>query len=119
MTTAARTVRHALAAAALACLSAAPAWATEYISRQEWPEIQRAIQVTQYARIAGIVNEFDRTEGSHIVILHPGGAAGHDWATEIRDWLVALGIPGRMIALRPGSGVPGAVGLQVEDQGYR
>lgn len=106
-------------AAALAVMAAGPAWATEYISREEWPSIQRGIQVTQYSRLAGIVNEFDRAGSSSIVILYPGGEAGYNWATEIRDWLVALGVSSRMIALRPGSGVPGSIGLQVERQGSR
>lgn len=112
----ARWARHGLVAAALSGAAAVPAWATEYISQDEWPDIQRGIQVTQYARIAGVVNEFDRAQRSSIVVLHPGGEAGHDWAVEIRDWLVALGVPSGAIALRPGSGRPDAVGLQVERQ---
>jgi len=99
--------------------AAASASATEYIAREEWPAIQRGIQVTQYAKLAALVNEFDRTPDSRIVILYPGGEAGQGWATEIRNWLVALGVPSREIALRPGSGVPGSLGLQVEKQGLR
>lgn len=119
MKSAARWLRFGAAAASLAAMGAAPAWATEYISREEWPGIKRGIQVTQYARIARVVNEFDRTGSSTIVILYPGGEAGYNWATEIRDWLVALGVAGRMIAMRPGSGVPGSIGLRVEEQGLR
>lgn len=92
---------------------------TVYISRAEWPAIQRGIQVTQYARLAGIVNEFDRVPDSNIVVLYPGGDAGHTWAIQIRDWFVALGVPARLIALRPGSGVPGSLGLRVEQQGFK
>lgn len=96
---------------------AVPAWATEYIARDEWPDIQRGIQVTQYPKLARIVNRFDRTPGSSIVVLYPGGEAGHRWATEIRDWFVALGIPGRSVILRPGSGVPGSLALEIQPQG--
>lgn len=109
--------------AAVATLSmngyAVSASETEYISRQEWPGIQRGIQVTQYAKLAGIANEFDRVPDSNIVIMYPGGEAGYNWAIEVRDWFVALGIPTRMIALRPGSGVPGSLGLRVEEQGFK
>lgn len=111
---AARWIRHAATAAALTSMAVAPAWATEYISREQWPRMQRGIQVTQYARLAGVVNELDRTAGGSIVVLHPGGNAGRGWATEIHDWLVALGIPSGRIALRPGSGVPGSIGVLVE-----
>lgn len=91
-----------------------PARAMEYISRNEWPAIRRGIQVTQYARLARIVDQFDRKPGSKIVILYPGGERGHDWGLEIRNWFVALGIPSRMIALNPGSGLPDSVALDVE-----
>lgn len=100
-------------------VTAAPAWGTEYISRDEWPVLKRGIQVTQYARLAGIVNEYDRAPGSHIVVLYPGGQAGESWATEIHDWLVALGIPSREISLRPGSGRPGSLALRVEKQDFQ
>lgn len=100
-------------------IAAATASATEYIDRDAWPTIQRGIQVTQYAPLANLVNEFDRTPEASLVILYPGGEAGQAWATEIRDWLVALGLPSRRIALRPGSGVPGSLGLQVEQQGFK
>jgi len=102
---------------ALAFALAAPAGATEYIARAQWPDIQRGIQVTQYPKLAAVVNEFDRRADAVIVILYPGGEAGYNWATEIRDWLVALGVPGGRVAMRPGSGVPGSIGLQVEERG--
>lgn len=111
-----RLLRGGFFAAALSCQFAVSASATEYITRDEWPGIQRGIQVTQYAKLAGVVNELDRRGDAGIVILYPGGEAGHNWALEIRDWFVALGVSSRMIALRPGSGVPGAIGLQVEDR---
>lgn len=101
-------------AAILLAMSVAPAWATEYISREEWPGIQRGIQVTQHPKLARVVDQFDRSGDATIVILYPGGEAGHDWAREIRNWLVALSVPSRRIALRPGSGVPGSLALQVE-----
>lgn len=115
MITVSRLGAAGLIAVLLSGLFAAPAPAAEYIQRDEWPDIQRGIQVTQYPKLAGIVNEFDRRGDANIVILYPGGEAGHNWAIEIRDWFVALGIPSGMIALRPGSGVPGAVALEVED----
>lgn len=114
-----RWVRCAVTVTALSMMAAVPVWATEYISREEWPQIQRGIQVTQYAKLSGVVNELDRTADGSIVVLHPGGEAGHHWANEIRDWLVALGVPSRRIALRPGSGVPDAIGVRVEAQGAR
>lgn len=112
-------ILNRLAILAFIALFTSPAGATEYIARDQWPAIQRGIQITQFARLAGIVNEFDRQPDSNIVILYPGGAAGQGWAEEIRDWFVALGIPSRNLALRPGSGQPGSLVLQVETQGFK
>ncbi|MBS1270614.1 MAG: hypothetical protein MAG794_01572 [Gammaproteobacteria bacterium] len=112
-------IRYRVVAAICFAVTTMSAWGTEYISPGEWPDIQRGIQVTQYAKLAGIVDEFDRSPDANIVILYPGGKAGHNWAVEIRNWFVALGIASRKIALRPGSGVPGSLGLQVEKQGFK
>lgn len=113
------TILKSCLALGVVLVTAAPAWGTEYISRDEWPVLKRGIQVTQYARLADIVNEYDRTPGSHIVVLYPGGETGENWATEIHDWLVALGIPSREILLRPGSGRPASVALRVEKQDFQ
>jgi len=113
---------HRAWCAALVLASAAlapPAWGTDYIARDAWPDIRRGIQVTQYPSLARLVGEFERGADAGLVILYPGGEAGQSWATEIRDWLVALGIPSRAIALRPGSGMPDAIGLRVEQQGFK
>lgn len=115
-----RSLAGAMALVLVAILAAgatAPAKASEFISRQAWPRIQRGIQVTQYAKLAGIVDKFDRKPGSRIVILYPGGETGHDWATTVRNWFVALGVPSRMIAMKPGSGRPDSLALDVEGPG--
>jgi len=43
-------------------------------------------------------------EGSVLALRYPGGEAGLLWASELRDWLVALGVPPAAIALVPGAG---------------
>ncbi|MGA8262736.1 MAG: hypothetical protein WB783_21235 [Arenicellales bacterium] len=119
MTPAMRRILGGTTVLVLALAAVAPAGATEYISRQEWPAIQRGIQVTQYTRLSRIVDQLDREPGSRIVILYPGGEAGHQWGLEIRNWFVALGIPSRVIALNPGSGRPDSVALEVDPQGFK
>jgi len=39
-----------------------------------------------------------------VTIRYPGGDKGNAWALELREWLVALGIPSNYIVLEPGSG---------------
>jgi len=46
-------------------------------------------------------------EGSTLVIRYPGGEAGLVWASELRDWLVALGVPPAALSLAPGAGGEG------------
>jgi len=106
-----------LAGVAVVAMSLAlPALATEYIPGEEWPEIQRGIQVTQYPKLARLVNRLDQHPDAAIVISYPGGEAGQSWAREIRDWLVALGVSTNKLVLRPGSGVPGSLALDIERQ---
>lgn len=39
-----------------------------------------------------------------IEIRYPGGEAGEFWVQQLRDWLVALGIPSKNMVTSPGSG---------------
>ena len=49
-----------------------------------------------------------------IVIEYPGGESGMLWGVEVRDWLVALGIPATGIVLRAQGARDDAVRLRLE-----
>ena len=49
------------------------------------------------------VGELLANPGSVLQIRYPGGESGSLWAEELRDWLVALGIPQARLKVEPGS----------------
>lgn len=62
------------------------------------------------------VREWMRAGPAHIRIHHPGGETGSLWAAELRDWVVALGVPSSRVRLVPGGSTPDAVTLTVTQQ---
>ncbi|GIS88566.1 MAG: hypothetical protein CM1200mP18_12760 [Gammaproteobacteria bacterium] len=57
--------------------------------------------LTTDQKTAGVFVEDPRQQ---VTIRYPGGDKGNAWALELREWLVALGIPSNYIVLEPGSG---------------
>ena len=52
-------------------------------------------------------------EKKRIVIRHGGGEQGQLWAGELRDWLVALGIPSSRLEIAPDGPADGAIELTI------
>ncbi len=96
-----RTVAGAVLAGWLVTASAA-----EMIHRAEWPVVRSGMTLLQLPAMQRVMVEFDRVEDGRIVIHYPGGDRGMQWATDLRDWLVALGVSASRIDLAPGSGIP-------------
>ena len=92
-------------------------YADELIYYQDWVKVKNATTLLQIPALQRVVNEFEKEEQSKIVIRHPGGDGGNEWAIELRDWLVALGISTEEIHLQPGSGVPQAIAITTEGGG--
>lgn len=91
--------------------------ADELIYYKDWIKVKNATTLLQIPALQRVVNEFEKKEESKIVIQYPGGDEGNEWAIELRDWLVALGISSEEIQLQPGSGVPQAIAIKTEING--
>ena len=59
------------------------------------------------------VQAYNKQAKAKIQIRYPGGDEGTLWATELRSWLVSLGIAASHIDLLPGSRDPGQLELEV------
>lgn len=59
------------------------------------------------------IQAYNQQPDSVIQIHYPGGDEGTLWATELRSWLVALGVASRHVELLPGSRKDGQLELQV------
>ena len=106
-------------AAALA-LAAPAAWAAEprVLQRSDGvPETAEA--AAQRPALMETVQAYLAKETAVLHIAHPGGASGSAWAHEVRNWLVALGVPGARIQIDPGMAERAHLRLAVHQRGDR
>lgn len=59
--------------------------------------------MVQLPAVRQMVEKWMQSEQAVIDIRYPGGEAGSLWASELHDWLVALGIPSSLITSQAGS----------------
>ena len=76
----------------------------EQLDRTQWPEQRNSSSVLALTQINAILSQFDEVPAHRVTIRYPGGDLGNAWALEVRDWLVALGMPSDAVILEPGSG---------------
>lgn len=93
-----------------------PANAQIIISNTDWPEIRTASRVLSMAAVKRAVDEFEAQPNRAITIFFPGGDQGQQWAQELKDWMVVLGIKGEKIQFAAGSGDPNSLSLMVNGE---
>ncbi|NIV21427.1 MAG: hypothetical protein GWN54_12820 [Gammaproteobacteria bacterium] len=92
-----------IAMGALACAFSAAASDYQWIvPADEWARPRDGARVVSLAPLRDSAVEWMREPDQRLVIRYPGGEEGVLWAGELRDWLVALGIPSARVELVPG-----------------
>ena len=71
---------------------------------ENWSDRRTTKTVLSIPPIKKLLELFVETPHYQVTIRYPGGDKGDAWALELREWLVALGIPSNYIVLEPGSG---------------
>ena len=71
---------------------------------ENWPDRRTTKTVLSIVPIKQLLELFVENPRHQVTIRYPGGDKGNAWALELREWLVALGIPSNYIVLEPGSG---------------
>ncbi len=74
------------------------------LTQYEWPDSASADAVLQIPQIRTAVARLMGTEDAQMIIRYPGGDAGNQWAIDLRNILVSLGIESSLMVLQPGSG---------------
>ena len=74
------------------------------IHSENWPDQRTTNTVLSIRPIKKLLELFVENPRHQVTIRYPGGDKGNAWALELREWLVALGIPSNYIVLEPGSG---------------
>ena len=85
-------------------LHAADSWT---LPASMWSRPRSGAAVLDMAPVADAVRAWQAAVREHpqarLVLVHAGGEEGSLWAAELRDWLVALGVPPDAIERVPGS----------------
>jgi len=92
-----------------------PTLAAELLSQAEWPIVRRGSTLLNMPPLQRVISKLDRTQNGRLVIRYPGGDRGSAWATELKDWLIALGVGSEIIVLEPGSGIPDTIVLYADE----
>jgi len=90
---------------AWAWLGAASAAAAEWrIDPATWDRPRDAAYVASLAPVRAAVRAWEAAgPRASLLLRYPGGEAGLLWASELRDWLVALGVEPEAVVLVPGA----------------
>ena len=93
-----------------------PAAAVELLTRAEWPTARSGTAIVRIPALQRVMRQFEGMKQGVIVIRYPGGDRGNEWALELRDWLVALGVASSQLLLEPGSGVPDTIVIHAKER---
>jgi hypothetical protein len=88
--------------------------ARAHLERDDWPAQRDHRSILSLTAVRTVLEAYDETRDRRLLIRYPGGDLGNAWAFELRDWMVALGVPSASITLLPGSGAPDRLVLSVE-----
>ncbi len=86
------------------------------VSAELWSRPRNGQQLMSMEPVYQAVADWRSAPGSQMIINYPGGESGILWAEELRDWLVALGLPSADIDLQAGGTRIDQVLLHVEQQ---
>jgi hypothetical protein len=73
------------------------------LSADEWAQPRSGAAITQFSAVRSAINYWEKGIDSAILIRYPGEDSGEIWATELRDWMISLGVPSDYLQLVPGS----------------
>lgn len=84
------------------------------LDADDWARPRNAAYIIALAPVKNAVSQWLEEPDKRIIIRYPGGETGLLWAAELKDWLVALGIPSQHIEQGPGSPKPDQLIISVE-----
>ncbi len=73
------------------------------VSADDWSRPRNGAVIAEFDSLRAAVSYWQKGVDHGILIRYPGEDSGEIWATELRDWLVSLGVPNDYIELVSGS----------------
>ena len=92
-------------------LVVAESWTLE---ADAWARPRSGEVVADMAPVREAVQAWLAEEDARLIVRYPGGESGQLWASELRGWLVALGLEPDRVELYPGAATEGTLELAVE-----
>ena len=83
------------------------------LKASEWNVPRTTAAILHMPALRHTIQAYNKQPKATIQIHYPGGDEGTLWASELRSWLVSLGVASRHIELMPGSRKGGQLELQV------
>jgi hypothetical protein len=84
------------------------------VTAEQWSRPRSAAMVVALPGVRECVARWLADPRQRLVIVHAAGEEGALWASELRDWLVALGVPGAHLRLRAVGANRARVVLRIE-----
>lgn len=95
---------------------AARADTTWQLDATDWARPRSGSTLVGMAPLPSVVRAWSAADDKDIEIMHAGGEEGELWARELRDWLIALGVPGDRVRLAVGGSGPATLKLELRTQ---
>ena len=76
------------------------------LSADEWARPRTGSVIAEFGVLRAAMLYWEKGSDSVVLIRYPGEDSGEIWASELRDWLISLGIPSDYIMLVSGSQAP-------------
>ena len=73
------------------------------LSQQQWAIPKNAQSILNMPALRAVMPRLLQDEQQNLVIRYPGGEVGILWASELKGWLVSLGVSSERIELQTGS----------------
>ncbi len=73
------------------------------LTQQQWSVPRTAETILAMPAIYQVMNEVSKNKKYSLLIRYPGGEVGMLWASELKGWLVSLGLASVNIELQAGS----------------
>jgi len=90
--------------------AAAERW---FVTAAEWAQPRDGEALVSHPRISAAVERLLSAPGSSLELHYPGGDDGLLWASELRGWLIALGVESSRVELVPGGERVDRISLRV------
>jgi len=87
------------------------------ITAEQWAIPRHGERILSFPEIKKVMQEWQKNTEQSIEISYPGGENGELWLTELKDWLIALGVASVKIKTIAGSGSKDLIKLTVMKAG--